>query len=297
MQTPYVDLDWSDLFPIENIGKNRSITSEEGLYRIRAIGEKKLSYIGQTGNSIRARLGQLSRGIFKDFMPYNDPHTAAPAFWALRQKQKIEFEASFCILKNLTTAERKGYECLAIYDHRDKCGCSPSFNFGRMPLGYRKSSSNTKRLTETGKRFRGGPVSEVLESHKLGLKPFPRADQNHKHADKLLLLNWSAWLTPEAFLNRLDGSETGIYIIRHINQSNFLYIGEGKIRDRIASHLGKGKAKEHPQYYYFKDQKCIELTYAQDANLEKHQRLEIENDLIGLHIKSYNRIPSAQFIG
>ena len=116
----------------------------------------------------------------------------------------------------------------------------------------------------------------------MGLRPFPRADQNHKHADKLLLLNWSAWLTPEAFLNRLDGSEMGIYIIRHIDQSNFLYIGEGKIKDRIVSHLGKGKAKEHAQYYYFKDQKCIELTYAQDANLEKHQRLEIENDLIAV---------------
>ena len=89
----------------------------------------------------------------------------------------------------------------------------------------------------------------------------------------------------------------GVYILKNINQTNFLYVGEGKIRDRIVSHLNKGKAKGHAQQYYFKDQKCIELTYVIDNKLEKHQRLEIENDLIALHIKSYNQIPSAQFIG
>ena len=64
MQNPCIDLDWSDWFPIENIGENKFIPTDEGLYRIRVKGEDKLSYIGQTGNSIRARLGQLSRGIF-----------------------------------------------------------------------------------------------------------------------------------------------------------------------------------------------------------------------------------------
>lgn len=297
MQNHCTDLDWSDWFPIENIGKNKFIPIDEGLYRIRIRGENKLCYIGQTGNSIRARLGQLSRGIFKDVMPYNDPHTAAPALWAERQKRKIEIEASFCILKKLTTAERKGYECISIYNHRLEYGCSPAFNFGRMPLGYRKSSSNTKRLKETGKRFRGGPINEVLQSHKLGLKPFSQPKQNHKNADKLLQLDWTPWMTTEALLHRLGGSEMGVYILKNINQTNFLYVGEGKIRDRIVSHLNKGKAKGHAQQYYFKDQKCIELTYVIDNKLEKHQRLEIENDLIALHIKSYNQIPSAQFIG
>ena len=52
-----------------------------GLYRIRRAGRDDLDYIGQTGLRLRDRLAML-RGIYRDKMPYRDPHTVAPALWA-----------------------------------------------------------------------------------------------------------------------------------------------------------------------------------------------------------------------
>ena len=74
------ELNWSNWEPLENIGRNHNIPAERGLYRVRVRDAKSLSYIGETGSSLRARLGQLSNGIYKNYMPYRDPHTAGPAF-------------------------------------------------------------------------------------------------------------------------------------------------------------------------------------------------------------------------
>jgi hypothetical protein len=53
-----------------------------GLYMVRRSGLSGCDYIGQTGVTLRARLSML-RGAFAAEMPYRDPHTAGPGFWAL----------------------------------------------------------------------------------------------------------------------------------------------------------------------------------------------------------------------
>ena len=74
--TPWIRLERSFLEP--------QLTTEPGLYRIRRAGDAGVDYIGQTGVGIRARVRML-RGIINAEMPYRDPHTAAPALWAMLQ--------------------------------------------------------------------------------------------------------------------------------------------------------------------------------------------------------------------
>jgi hypothetical protein len=69
-------------------------------------------------------------------MPYRDPHTGAPALWALLHAQGCTFEASVLPVQG-DTRYRKGLEALALALYRQGCGESPTVNFGRMLRGYR----------------------------------------------------------------------------------------------------------------------------------------------------------------
>jgi hypothetical protein len=288
---------WSDWKPMLNAGTNKSIPSASGLYRVGFQNNDSLAYIGQTGRSLRERLGALSRGTYKDYMPYNDPHTAGPAFWAANQKENSAFEVSTCEISNIPTALRKGLECLTIYEHRIRFGFSPLFNFGRMPVGFSKSSGNNQKLVKSGKRFRGQRTSEILDCHEKGLPPLELiGNNNEKNFGKILNLNWSEWNSYDVYKD-LTGSETGLYLFGSSDKDALLYIGEGKIRDRIKAHLKKGQRQDHNQYHFFKDYGVIKISFAINADLKSHHRLEIENDLIGAHIKKFNAIPEAQFIG
>jgi hypothetical protein len=71
---------WSAWEELRGAGRNRRIPPGPGLYRIRRTGgEPGLDYIGQTGTSLRGRLGQLN-GVYHTQMPYRDPpHRRASA--------------------------------------------------------------------------------------------------------------------------------------------------------------------------------------------------------------------------
>ncbi len=125
---------WSDWQPLFEAGRNKAVPREAGLYRIRRVGHSHLDYIGQTGMGLRPRLGMLS-GVYKPIMPNNDPHTAGPALWAQRQLENCEYEASVAVMPDLSAPGRKALECVAIARHREAFDHSPTFNFGRMPLG------------------------------------------------------------------------------------------------------------------------------------------------------------------
>ena len=251
--------------------------------------------MGQTGRGLRERLGQLS-GVYKALMPYNDPHTAGPAFWALRQLETCEYEASVASVSESSTPHRKGLECVVIAEHRQEYGHSPTFNFGRMPSGYSKSTSNTRSLAARGKRRRGDNTDETLACHLPGIGPIGPIDEGGA-GGALLGLNWSPWAFVAETLDGLCGKEVGLYLLRRSASSELIYIGQGQIRDRVKAHIKKGKQTDHRQALAFSDAPSIEVSFVQMPDLEKHQRLEIENDLIAAHFIQTGVIPSAQFLG
>src|SRR6516164_8348507 len=114
---------WSPWVPHQGCWRGATAPDEPGLYRIRRVGQSCLDYIGQTGTggmTLRKRLG-MQRGVYAAEMPYTDPHTAAPALWAIRQATGAEYEVSVAPVAG-TTPWRKGLEALAIALHRQEFG-------------------------------------------------------------------------------------------------------------------------------------------------------------------------------
>jgi hypothetical protein len=70
---------------VEQLGVVDEDALELAVDRLRRTGDRELVYIGQTGVRLPTRLGQLT-GVYGNQMPYGDPHTAAPALWALHHR-------------------------------------------------------------------------------------------------------------------------------------------------------------------------------------------------------------------
>src|SRR5947209_6827482 len=105
-----------------------------------------------------------------------------------------------------------------------------------MPAGYRKSSGNTAALVAQGRRVRGGPVDSVEASHGAGVAPVgpltaePQAADWCGHA-------WSAWTPLAEAGEQLGPGLAGLYRIRACDMAGLLYLGQGSIAARLASHL------------------------------------------------------------
>jgi hypothetical protein len=270
--------------------------SQPGLYRIRRAGRADIDYIGQTGAgtmTLRRRLGML-KAIYGDEMPYRAPHTAGPALWALLHGGGIPFEVSVAVVHG-PDPWRKGLEALAISLYRQAEGRSPTVNFGRMPPGYRASSSNDARLVRSGKRFRGGPCGDGDESHAPGIPPAgplggdPQAPDWCGHA-------WSAWRAV-ASAELPGATDEGLYRLLAPGESGLLYVGQGKVTARLAAHLNKCRRLGHRQGRIFAASAGVECSWVLGAGWMPHQRLELENDLIAAHLLATARVPSAQFLG
>jgi hypothetical protein len=236
----------------------------------------------------------MLRGIRGEVMPFRDPHTAAPALWALLQSAPCEFEVS-CLAVEGSTAWRKSIEAVAIALYRQEMRRSPTVNFGRMPPGYRMSSGNNARLVAAGKRFRGGATTASDPSHLVGVPPLGGLDGDPQSVG-WCGHSWSQW-TPLPEYRAASGS--GLYRIRSRNDGGLVYVGEGRMSQRLGVHLGKARVDRPTataQQLVFADSLEPEYSYVSGA-WEAHQRLELETDLIAAHVLRLGRPPAAQFIG
>jgi hypothetical protein len=78
-----------------------------------------------------------------------------------------------------------------------------------------------------------------------------------------------------------------------------VYIGEGALAARLGAHFRKGRSTSRPrtpQELAFADASDAEFSYA-TGGWEKHQRLELETDLIAAHVLELGHAPPAQFLG
>ncbi len=288
---------WSSWQPLKSCWYGLVTPALPGLYRIRRMEQDDLDYIGQTGEgtmTLRKRLGML-RGIYASEMPYRDPHTAAPALWALCHSSNCLFEVSVLPVQG-TVQWRKGLEALAISLYRQDKGKSPTVNFGRMPLGYRMSSSNNTKLVQAGKRFRGGLTLETELNHLPGVSPVGRlagAPQTCEWCSH----QWSGWVPLTQAFNHLSKDSSGLYRIRSSSQPGLLYIGEGKIRARLNHHLSKAMNPKDEQGSIFSSAGTLECSWVSNNSWLRHQRLELENDLIAAHLLVTQTVPAAQFLG
>lgn len=277
---------WSDWHPLQGSSRNAAIPAAPGLYRARVAQTGEVVYVGQTGRNLRERLGMLGTCHDKD-MPYRDPHTAAPTLWALRDRDRIEFEVSTAHLSS-TKVERLALEAVAITAHRIQHGTSPIANFGGGIAGYRLSSSNNSALVSAGKRFRGGPDPLVTASKSVAV---PGTIFSEVTSADWLGLTWSPW---EPFAAAKCGPLSGLYRIRRAFEDDLVYVGQGRIQDRIRAHLAKASQPDNRQAPYFTG--AIEVSWVV-LEIETRSLLELENDAIASHRLMRGIAPLAQFIG
>lgn len=278
-------LSWSEWVPLLGVGHDQRIPGTPGLYRVRRTTFEGVDYIGQTGVSLRGRLGMLA-GIYRAEMPYRDPHTAGPGLWALRHAHGSDFEASTSTFEG-PAAQRKGLEALAISLYRRSHGGSPTVNFGRIPAGYRASSGNNARLVAAGRRFRGGPDTEAAA-------PAATVAVHGDLAGAPTSQGWMGWhWTSWAPAPQAEG-RGGLYRLRRCGDDSLVYVGQGRIADRVTAHLAKAAVAGHRQAEHFTGR--LEVSWVEMAE-PVVTLLEHENDLIASHVLALGRPPAAQFLG
>jgi hypothetical protein len=281
---PLSDLAWSPWVSLQGAGRTGDVSSLPGLYRIRSVETGQILYIGQTGRSLRSRLGSL-RGVYGDVMPYNDPHTAAPALWAHRIEFGETFEVSVAELE-VERAERMGREALEVTKQRIIYGCSPAYNFGRMPRGWVKSSGNNRRLVEAGRRLRGYRMSDeevaALPPDE-SVPPPATLEGDPRSADWLGL----AWRSTER--DAPGRSDVGVYRIGAGSRGPLDYLGQGLIASRWRSHAESWAGDLAAERSDDSVWGWVPL------ELGSRQLLEVENDLIASHVVIFARPPVVQF--
>jgi hypothetical protein len=147
-----------------------------------------------------------------------------------------------------TTQWRKALEAVAITRYRLERGGSPTLNFGRMPAGYLMSSANNTTLVLRGRRFRGGPTTDPTVSHLPGLPPtsstFGASISSGWGGHR-----WQPWVPLRGV--QVPAGSLGLYRIRDPHQAGLVYVGQGRIRTRLAAHLAKAAISDHPQARWF----------------------------------------------
>jgi hypothetical protein len=274
-----------------NVSWTDPLLTSPGLYRVRRVRRDDLDYIGQTSLPLRQRLRML-RGLYAVEMPYRDPHTVAPALWAQRQIGGEEYEASVCPL-DVDGRRRKGLECVAIALYRQEHRRSPTFNFGRMPPGYRMSSGNNNKLVSSGRRFRGGPADAEDASHLPSICPTAPLDQDGC-GERWCGYHWSPWQPQTEPMHAPQ--QPGLYRIRG-RDNRIVYIGQGLVRSRLVAHWQSANAAMNPHGQALAAAQPLTCSWVTNADWRNHQRLELENDLIAAWVLTHGTAPSAQFFG
>jgi hypothetical protein len=269
---------WSPWVPFEVFKKEWSaLPVDPGLYRIRPANKELLVYVGETGRSLKERLGSLRRGVLSDLMPYNDPHTAAPNLWAWRQEEKWSFECSATIFSGPKTV-RKSLECFLLWQYRFEKGESTLCNHGRFHKNYVKSSDRSK-----GRRGFRLPSPKINNSSGESLPPL---QIRGSPADSdWMQLNWSENLPLEIRYSNEIPETSGVYKILATDLKSLVYIGESnRLLSRFTQHC-----------HTFNDKKYQFAFTKLPDQIKKYQLHELENDLIAAYYSQTTNVPIHQF--
>ena len=267
---------WRSLNPAD--GELSEITTNSGIYRVRHLDRDGLTYIGQTGRSLRGRLRALA-GCYEEEMPYTDPHVAAPSLWAVRQEYGPDFQVSVIEPDDVDQRQRRlSIEEALIAVYRRESGENTTANFGRIIEGYKRSSQRAGGFT-------GGKLApgETEPNTAPGVGPLPWTD-----ADKPTSRSWMGldWTAPEPLANAYGlPSDSGVYRIWDPEESEPLeYIGQsGNLKSRLYRHRRN------------RDEALVFSYAVVDDVDEKHKREQVETDLIGAHWLATEAAPRDQF--
>ncbi|MHB9288814.1 GIY-YIG nuclease family protein [Halobacteriales archaeon Cl-PHB] len=276
----WLDLEWSPwLEPNTPADELSRVATDPGLYRVRHNAYDGLVYIGETGRNLRGRLRALFRGIYEGDMPYSDPHTASPCFWAIVDRHGPGFEVSTASPDAAENKQqRKALEDALLAVHRRETGRNTVGNFGRLPPGYSKSKQRSSGI-------RGGPSDdETKRSFRAGADPL-----SWQLPDDLTATDWMGldWSGPEDLAQAASSAPRagGVYRLWDPESHPPLeYIGQTvNLRSRLTTHRRNRS-------------RSLSFSYAELPGLHDKYKLEqVETDLLGAHWLACGKAPSDQY--
>ena len=250
---------WEEWVPLEKSWRALTTPAVPGLYRIQLIeGENsQLAYIGQSYN-LKERMGALKH-VYGDAIPLDTPHFAGPELWTwLHRHPQSHLEVSFASFPTIPKVLRKGLECLAIGLYHQQAGHSPLINFGRTYDEW----TMLRYLTDEHKALELDPPGPLT---------------GNPHNERWCGLNWGAWV-PVQHAQFVAGG-AGLYRLRVPDCDSLIYIGQGKLRERL---------KAHRKHSYLE---CSWIA----GSWSYHRRLELVSDCVGAHVLETATIPLWQF--
>jgi len=274
LQLDWCDLNWKKWIKLKTKRQERIIPSLKGVYRIRPLHKDFLMYIGQTKN-LKHRTSMLSSNSYKQEITWSDPHTAASNLWVWRKEQCWSYEVSVASTPLLTRQNREGLVCWLLWKYRLERGESTLCNHGRFHPDYINSSSKLKG--QKGKRLDSNEPRNPA-----GGPSYPPLRPLKTHTSSGWMgLSWTELVKLKA--SNFVPAKPSIYKIVDLSNQELLYVGEtNNLKDRLTEI--KSKFSNAAFSYTILSQRMLH-----------HQRLEIENDLIGYYYQLTGKSPIRQF--
>ena len=275
MHASWCALTWTPWVPLSSDAIRRTVPTSPGVYRVRrADGEAaRLVYVGQTGRNSRERLLALATGVNAGECPFNDPHTAAPHLWLLRQLERVRFECSAAQVAR-DRQHIRGLEDILLWRHRLQTGVSTEANYGRFYPGYNRPTNRH--------HVRARKASPLIDNDRAIDFTISRSALQGKGG--LLQADW--WQRVPLSDPGALAAEPAVYCIYDRDSEEVAYIGETSIlTSRAASHGRTEWPFLRPWLAYF----------LLPSEMPKHVRHELESDLLGWHFWKKGRSPVAQY--
>lgn len=267
-------LDWTAWVPFIG-GDFATMPAGPGVYRVRVLSQSTLTYLGQTGRSLRERLRALRRHTLAGEMPFNDPHTAAPSLWAWAHAEGYTYECS-AAATSIELRERLALECWLLWKHRLATGSSVLCNHGQFHPRYTKS-----RNRSTG--HRGGLIEQGADLAVPCVSQRPLLASGEPTGLDWMGLPWTPWRPLGAPLG-IDG--VALYRLRVAACPDLLYIGE--TLNVVARMMAHAKT--------YRELKSVEVScLGLPVDSSKWSLHELENDLLGCYFDIVEKPPAHQF--
>jgi hypothetical protein len=277
-------LAWTPWAPLEREAVRRTAPAVPGVYRVRrANGEEcRLVYVGQTGRTLRERLLSLAVGVNAATCPFNDPHTAAPHLWLLRQLDGIRLAFS-CAPVGGDRSFRRGTEDMLLWRHRIETNLSTEANYGRFYPGYARPTNRwIVRGGRTGTRTPGRRAVPLAEG-------VPRVDFGPSHP----VLQGeggplqASWWKGVLLLGAGDlPTGPAVYGIHDRGADEPVYVGEtSALASRVLAHAATRWPVREAWLAYL----------PLPSGTPKHVLRELESDVLGWHFWCCRRAPAAQY--
>ncbi|MCI0755741.1 hypothetical protein [Teichococcus vastitatis] len=276
-------LAWTPWVPLEQRAIRDTAPRQPGVYRVRRAGAatRRLVYVGQTGRNLRERLQALAKGTQGETCPFNDPHTAAPHLWLLRQHEGAGFEAS-CAPVAGDGPTLRGTEDMLLWRHRVETGGATEANHGRFYPGYGRPTNRWIGRAAAGSRVPGRPAAP-LGAGSTGID-FARHHPVLQGQGGPLE---AAWWQRAPLTGRRDWpTGPAVYGVYERDATEPVYLGEtGNLPGRVLAHARVPWSLREPWLAWL----------SLPADTPKPVLRELESDLLGWHFWHAGRPPRAQY--